>query len=54
VAAAAGRMTRNQKNAPKPTMKMVPSSENCTHGTRTAAARMSEIVASASTTSKAQ
>ena len=46
---AAGRITRNQKNAPKPTMKIVASSDSWIHGTRTAAARIMNSEASDST-----
>lgn len=44
---AAGSTTRYQKNAPKPTMKMVVSSDTCSHGTRIAAARISHSAAAA-------
>jgi len=38
---AAGRITRYQKNAPKPTVKIAASRHSCNQETRTAAARMS-------------
>ena len=42
-----GRITRNQKKAPKPTLKIAASSVNRVQGTRTAAARIRNSAAAA-------
>ena len=44
---AAGRITRNQKNAPKPTTKIVASNDSWIQGTRTAAALIRNTTAAA-------